>query len=226
LLIKDISKVIGQRQSLQRSSMGIKSLDTGRRGYLTRKNGRDLYVKIGSNVEDEILSVAYDIRVEGVTILPQGALVIGDWVSNQDDPSQIRFMTKEIFLEGQYQEFIADSDIFDQVIRFDTDKLANKNHFYSRSSTIGRRQDSTSNQGRNFRIVNKCRHMSIRQSNSGAEYVRIPAQEIPFTVVESFVCFRSGKYTTMDKVKKQCEDHNCDRDHDRDYNNFQNNFQN
>jgi hypothetical protein len=171
--------------------MGIKSLNTGRRGYLTRPGGHDLYIKVGSHVDGEVLHVAYDIRVEGVTILPKGAIVIGDWITNEEDPTQAMFMTNEVFVEGQFQEFIADSDIYNEIHRFNADRLSDPSHFYL-----------TSTHGANHRIINKCRHMTIRSNREGDPYIRIPAQEIPFTIVDSFVTFRSGKYTDIDEVRR------------------------
>ena len=85
-------------------------LSAGTRIYLTKKKHHTLYIQPDKTLVNDNLYVAYDVRVNGETVIPKGTRVVGDWVTESIPSIAAQLQIKKIYLQGSGQDINADSE--------------------------------------------------------------------------------------------------------------------
>jgi hypothetical protein len=163
--------------------MIIKKIPEGTRIYLTKKKPYILYIQPDKTLINDNLYVAYDVRIDGRTIIPKGTRVVGDWVTESFPSIAAQLQVSRIYLQGAERQFIADSDIIETVSNYNNSEVSNANYFHKKNNYA-----STSNINR--RIANvKCCVRTLLDNNPDTPYLEIDTQEIPVTVIQDFIAF-------------------------------------
>lgn len=155
-------------------------IPSGKRIYLTKKNQHSLHLYPGKILLDDVLEVAYDVRIDGHVVIPRGTKVLGDWISETYPNQAAQLQVKKIFLDRFGSDFTADSDIIENLATLNTNRLRNKffvktNRYYRTPSNIKR---YFVNDGTQKRIINNER--------SQTPYLQIYTTEIPVTLLSDF----------------------------------------
>lgn len=188
--------------------MVIKKIPAGIRIYLTKKKGccngtnswtsvgsgnasgkmkakcnerQALYIQPDNTLINDNLYVAYDVRVNGETIIPKGTRVIGNWVTESNPSIAAQLQLTKIYLYNEGQEIHADSDVIETISDFNSYEVNNARHI-----TKLNHYQATSNISR--RIVNyQCHVKTLLDHNLNSAYVEILTKEIPVILTADFV---------------------------------------
>ena len=146
-------------------------IPTNTKMYLTNKNKNNLYVKQNTTLININLYVAYDLKINGITIIPKGTRVLGDWITS----NIAQFIVHKIFLKGNGQIMSAESDYYNKLINYDQ----NVSHFYKSRNLIA---------NKNQRIM-KYNYLNQFQFDSQitTNYVEIDQTEITVSFTSDFV---------------------------------------
>jgi hypothetical protein len=79
------------------------TIPAGTHIYLTRKPNHLFYIKPDKSLLNDSLYVLYDVRVDGVTLIPRGTRVCGDWVTESFPNVAAQFQMNRIYLVGNGQ---------------------------------------------------------------------------------------------------------------------------
>lgn len=169
--------------------MGIKSVQAGSQIYVRRNNAEALYIQPGKEIIDDNLYVLYDVKVNGIIIIPRGTRIVGDWITTKNG---IIFSAKKIFIEGIYQDLEAESYIYDNVVNFDSAEVRNAPYL-----ELQKIYKSLANISRRF-VVSRCKNKILFDNFAQTPYIEIPNKEISIIILEDFISFKSAKYTTCD----------------------------
>ncbi len=165
--------------------MDIKKIPTGTRIYLTKKKQFPLYLQPDKTLVNDNLYVAYDVRINGQTVIPKGTRVTGDWVAESTPTLGAQFQANCIYLDRNGQQFFADSDVVETTTEYNSDEIKNAGYLYKQNQYL-----STSNIYR--RIVNvNCRTSTLLDDNHNSVYLEVFTKEIPVTVTCDFIPFNS-----------------------------------
>lgn len=150
----------------------------GTKMYLKKKNPKTLYLRPCQTIENDSLFVAYDVRINGETIIPKETRVLGDWVTENNEA---QFQAKRIYLTGTGQILSADSDIFQGFSFYNCEELGNPSYFY-------KIMDFHSSSNINRRIVNsRCQTFPLLDDRLNMQYIEINTNEIPINFTTNFV---------------------------------------
>lgn len=165
--------------------MVIKKIPAGTRIYLTKPHNHTLYIQPDKTLINDNLYVAYDVRIDGQTIISKGTRVQGDWVTESVPSIAAQLQLTKIFLQRSGQKICADSDVIEAVTEYRNDEVDNANHLYK---TLQYR--TTSNITR--RIVNYyCKVKTLLDNHRNTIYLEIYTKEIPVTLISDFLPFSS-----------------------------------
>lgn len=165
--------------------MVIKKIPAGTRIYLTKKTPHKLYIQPDKTLVNDSLYVAYDVRIEGETVIPKGTRVIGDWVTESCPSIGAQLQVTRIYLEGSGRPFYADSDVIEAVTDFNNREVGDagyliKHNQYRASSNITRR------------IVKvHCKVRTLLDDCRNSLYLEISTKEIPVTLTQDFIALPS-----------------------------------
>jgi hypothetical protein len=163
--------------------MIIKKIPAGTRIYLTKRGGHTLYIQPDKTLANDNLYVAYDVRIDGQTIIPRGTRVLGDWVTESMPSISAQLQLTRIYLEGSGQDISADSDVIEAVTDYNNDEVNNASYLYKTNQ-----YRATSNITR--RIANiHCRIKTLLDNKRNTLYLEIYTKEIPVTLTKDFVAF-------------------------------------
>jgi hypothetical protein len=153
--------------------------------FLTRKHKCNMYIQPGKTIIEDNLYVAYDVRVDGITAIPKGTRVIGDWVTTFEPEIGAQLRIHWIFLSGSGQEIQGDSDVFRKLSFYDsrevakipfmdkTKKCKSVANIVRRSATVGLHSKTL--------LDNRC----------DLTYIEIDAREIPVYLTRDFLAYMS-----------------------------------
>ncbi len=159
----------------------IKKIPKGGQIYLTKKNPKPLCIQPDKTLINDSLYVKYDVKIDGLLIIPKDTRVVGDWVTESYPVIAAQLQLKQIYLDADGQKIMADSEVYDKLTDFNEKEINNvaylykPNQFQSRSKIVRRIV--------NFN--NKTRTLLDNQRNS--IYLEIPTVEIPVTLTEDFI---------------------------------------
>lgn len=177
--------------------MNIKKIPAGTRIYLTKKKPYPLYLQPDKTLANDNLYIAYDVRIDGQTVIPKGTRVTGDWVTESTPAIGAQFQSNYIYLDRNGQPFFADSDVIEATTDYNKDEVNNAGYLYKQNQYLAK-----SNIIR--RIVNtQCQVKTLLDDNRNSIYLEILTKEIPVTVTSDFLPFSA--------VSSLCE--NCNSLH-------------
>ncbi|BCS83401.1 hypothetical protein QLL95_gp0722 [Cotonvirus japonicus] len=159
-------------------NISIKKIPAGTRMYLTKKNNHKFYIQPDKTLVNDNLYVAYDVKIAGIVVIPQGTRVIGNWVAESSPSIAVQLQLTKIFLHGSGQDISADSDLMDNVVDYNVNELNGACYLYKQ-----KHYRATSNLYR--RIVNtRCNVKTLPDNNRNMIYVEADTQEIPVTLTK------------------------------------------
>lgn len=159
----------------------IRKLPAGTRIYLTKKYHHPLYIRPDHTLGNDTLYVAYDVRSNGVTVIPRGTRVKGDWVTESRPVPVAQLQLTRIFLNPVGQEISADSEVIEDLSGYNRGEVDNVSHLYKINQ-----YRSTSNLIR--RIVDVNYYVkTLLDEDINTPYLEIYTKEIPVTLTEDFM---------------------------------------
>jgi len=163
--------------------MEIKKIPAGTRIYVTKKKQYTLYIQPDKTLTNDSLYVAYDVRIDGCTIIPKGTRVTGDWVTESCPTIGAQLQIKHVYLQGSGQQFLADSDVIEAMTDFNHDEIGGASFLYKQ-----KQYQSISNITRRIAKMGCC-IKTLFDNNRDTIYLEIITKEIPITVTTDFVAF-------------------------------------
>lgn len=88
----------------------------GTRIYLTKRTNFNFVMPLDTAIIDDVFFVAYDIKINGIVIIPRGTRVWGDWVSEIDGDVNVQLQLSKIYLGGIPRAICADSEVISAAI--------------------------------------------------------------------------------------------------------------
>lgn len=163
--------------------MVIKKLPAGTRIYLTKKKPHELYIQPDKTLVNDSLYVAYDVRINGETVIPRGTRVVGNWITESNPSIAAQLQVKKIYLHGGGQDIEADSDVIEATNFYNNNEVGNASHIYKVNQ-----YRSTSNIVRRLANFN-CQVKVLKDNNLNTIYLEIITKEIPVTLLTDFIPF-------------------------------------
>ena len=158
-------------------------LSAGTRIYLTKKKHHTLYIQPDKTLVNDNLYVAYDVRVNGETVIPKGTRVVGDWVTESIPSIAAQLQIKKIYLQGSGQDINADSDVIEAISGYNNNEVNNAGFLYKINQ-----YRSASNITRRIAKFH-CMIRTLLDNNLNTIYLEIYTKEIPVTLITDFVPF-------------------------------------
>lgn len=137
-------------------------------------------IKPDTSLLGDVMYVAYDVRVEGQTVIPRGTQVLVDWVTESTPTIAAQVQVTTIFLDGVAQEISADSPIIEVSTEYNNWEVMNANNMYRLL-----KYRSTANMMRRL-VDNHCLLRVLPDSNLNTAYLEIYTNEIPVFLNENF----------------------------------------
>lgn len=163
--------------------MPIKKLPAGTRIYLTKKNQHELYIQPDKVLVNDNLYVAYDVRVNGVTVIPKGTRILGNWITESNPNLAAQLQINTIYLCRSGQEIRGDSDVIEATADFNNEETDN-------APIVTKIAEYRPYQGMTRRIINAtCSAKILRDKYLNTIYLQIDTREIPVTLTEEFIPF-------------------------------------
>lgn len=182
--------------------MVIKKIPAGTRIYLTKKNHFTLYIQPNKTLVNDNLYVAYDVKVDGIVVIPRGTRVIGDWVTESSPEFAAQLQLSRIYLRGvprdaqlfsegqtsdcntsysEGQAIMADSDVINAISEYNNRDVNYATHLYKQNQ-----YKATSNITRRIAKF-QCHVKTLFDNNLNSVYLEIMTKEIPVTLLEDFI---------------------------------------
>lgn len=161
----------------------IKKIPAGTCIYLTRKKNFTLNIQPDKTLVNDNLYVAYDVKVDGITVIPKGTRIQGDWVAESRPTLAAQLQINRIFLDRMGQEIIGDSDVIQDTTVFNRHEVSNLPYIYKI-----RRYRSSSNLPRRITVLNN-RIKTLPDNNLNSVYLSIDTKEIPVYLNMDFIPF-------------------------------------
>ena len=157
------------------------TIPAGTRIYLTRFPPYRFNIQPDKTILNDSLYVLYDVRVNGLTIIPRGTRVLGDWVTESDPTIAAQLQITKIFLCGRVgQDICADSDLIGTITEYNAAEVNDADYLSNQLTYI-----STSNKIR--RIIRRpCKVSVLLDYNPDTVYIQIFTKEIPVILIDDF----------------------------------------
>lgn len=161
----------------------IRKIPAGTCIYLTKKKPHPLYIQPDKTLQNDTLYVAYDVRIDGIVVIPKWTRVLGDWVTESTPTISAQLQITRIFLQRDGQDISADSDVIEATTAYNEDEVGNVSHLHR----IG-----------NYRAVSNIKRRVIDMgygiktlfdTKLNSIYLEIFTKEIPVTVTQDFIPF-------------------------------------
>ena len=163
--------------------MVIKKLAEGTRIYLKKKKPFPLYIQPDKTLVNDTLYVAYDVRENGITVIPKGSRVIGDWVTESRPTIAAQFQLTRVYINGCGQDIKGDSEVIEATSDYNDREVCNVGHLYKQLEYRG-----SSNIKRRIADIG-CRVKTLLDNHLNTIYLEIFTKEIPITLTQDFVAF-------------------------------------
>lgn len=159
----------------------VEKIPAGTRIYLTKFDKQVLYIKPDCNIIGDNMYVAYDVRINGQTIIPKGTRVVGDWITETTPCYAAQFQVLEIYISAKAQPFDADSEVFEKVVAYNSNEVNSSAFFY-------KKPDYKSQANVNRRVAQINSKSKILSNNKlDTLYIEINTKEIPATIMQDFI---------------------------------------
>jgi hypothetical protein len=161
-------------------TMSIK-IPAGTRMYLTKKRAYTFFIQPDTTLLNDSLYVAYDVRINGVTVIPRGTRVTGDWVTESTPVMSAQLQINKIYLSGSGQVAAADSDVYEALSSYNNTEVNDASYLYTQ--LVYR---STANVIRRI-VREQCQVKVLLDDNLNTTYLEIFTKEIPVIFISDFV---------------------------------------
>lgn len=153
----------------------------GTKIYLTREPPYELFIRPDTSLINDTLYVAYDVRLNGVTIIPRGTRVLGDWITETNPSIIAQLQLTRICMNGTSYFISADSPVFDALSQYNATEVNNTNYLTQIMS-----YNSVANIQR--RIVKfPCQVKVLLDENLNTQYIEIYAKEIEVNITKDLI---------------------------------------
>lgn len=144
--------------------------------YLKRDLSYTLYLKPDVTLKAQPFIVKYDCRINGITVVPRGTQVVGEWISLSVPSTKAYLKLTLICDSGSYRPISAVSGEYTNVALFNSIEVNNVSHLYNIMT-----EKSSANKIR--RIVEiSCQTKILVDRNVDSPYIEIPTNEIVVTL--------------------------------------------
>lgn len=158
--------------------MSDSKIPSGTRIYLRKKNKETIYIKPGNHLLDDSLYVAYDVKIDGITIIPKDTRVTGDWITESHPVYIAQLQLSKIYLYGGGQTIEADSNVIEAVSGFNDDEVLNARHL---------RGPRIRNPANKRAIKYQCSIKTLKDNYLNTPYLEIFTAEIPVMLTKDFI---------------------------------------
>ncbi len=149
--------------------------------YLTREPPYELFIKPDTTLANDTLYVAYDVKLNGLLVIPRGTRVIGNWITETSPVIAAQLQLSKLCLNGNSYTITADSDVFEALSAYNSAEVKGSNVF---TQTLS--YQSVANIQR--RIVKfPCQIKVLLDEQLNTEYIQIYAKEISVTLQADLV---------------------------------------
>lgn len=167
--------------------MIIQKVPEGTRIYLRKSHGKPLYMRPNQTITADTLYVAYDVRIDGVTVIPRGTRVQGDWITESTPTFAAQLQIHRIFLELGGQDISADSDVIETITAYNSNEIASLPFVSKVSDHINGAKSNQTHRKRIVKYGNRIK--ALRDTNVDSIYIEIQTREIPVTITRDFIPF-------------------------------------
>jgi hypothetical protein len=163
--------------------MEISKISADTRLYLTRRPAVKMYIRPDKNIPDNNLYLLYDLRVNGVLVIPNGTRFSGTWITENDPEIAAQLQLDTIYLTAEGQDFIGDSDIFNTITAYTSTEIGDADVIFQKMQ----KKTASNLVRRHVNYDNK--NIILTDNNCDAIFIEIPSAEIPITVTQDFAPF-------------------------------------
>jgi hypothetical protein len=157
------------------------SIPVGTRIFVTKKPPYELFIQPDKSILNDSLYIAYDVRINGTTIIPKGTRVLGDWITETSPIVSAQLQIKKVFLSGSGQEIFADSNIYEATTVYNVDEVNN-------ASYLQKIMNFNSPANITRRIIKvQCKVKTLDDNDLNSLYLDIDTKEIPVILTTNFV---------------------------------------
>lgn len=155
------------------------SIPSGKTFYLKKEPPYVLCLKPDITLENQTYIVKYDCNINGVTIIPRGTKIIGNWITQSTPSISAYFDVKLICQNNTLTSINAISRYYNDITQFNDIEVYNADYFL-----LVLNETSQSNLVRRGIQVN-CREKILNDNNLNSTYITVPTNEIAVTVYEN-----------------------------------------
>lgn len=159
----------------------IKKIPAGTRIYLKKRRPHKLCIQPDKTLMNDNLYVAYDVRINGTTVIPKGTRIVGDWVTESSPTLAAQLQLSRIYLKGSGQPIMADSDVIESISDYNGREVSNAGYLYKQNQ-----YRSTSGIVRRIANLNSSPRCLL-DNHKDTLYLEIFTNEIPVTLLEDFI---------------------------------------
>jgi len=155
-------------------------IPAGTRMYITSSRPHNIYIQPDTTLIDEVMHVRYDVRIDGQTVIPRGAIIIGDWVTESIPSIAAQFQSKQIQYANIVKDIRADSEVIEAITEYNHGEVNNASHLRKTLDYI-----SVANIRR--RVINfQCKVRILTDYILNSVYLEIFTKELPIVLLEDF----------------------------------------
>lgn len=138
------------------------------------------YIQPNTNLLNDSLYVAYDVKINGIIVIPRGSKVIGNWITGPYPIINAQLQLTQIIINGYLLNINANSEIIVGISCYNNCETNNAANLY-------RLRDYHSPSNIVRRVVNtNCRIKALTDVNLNTPYLEIYVKELPVTLTRAF----------------------------------------
>lgn len=156
------------------------TIPAGTHIYLSRYPPYEFYIQPDQTILNVTMYVKYDVRVNGITIIPRGTRVTGDWVTESTPTVAAQFQLSKIFLTREGQKISADSRVIEATSLYNDLEVEN-------AKSLSKIMTYRSTANINRRIVDVlCQVKTLLDNDLNTTYLQIFTKELPVVLTSGF----------------------------------------
>jgi hypothetical protein len=155
-------------------------IPSGTRIYLTRNPPYNFCIKPDTILSNQSFYVKYDVRQVGITVIPKGTRVSGDWIAESTPVIAAQLQIKKIYYERNGCDMFADSLPYEQITEFNNTEIENTSYLYNKKNYV-----STANITRRLAKL-PCKNKILWSDDLNTDLININTEEIIVTLTSDF----------------------------------------
>lgn len=156
--------------------------------YLKKKNNDTLCIRPGKILLNDNLYVAYDVKINGIVVIPKNSRVQGDWITEHTPSIAAQFQMSKIYMPHTYsskisttgKEISGESRVIEYTDIYNNDDVRNADYFFLKKSII------TSGNVTHRIIELGCKIKTLPDNMLDSVYLEINTKEIPVILSKDF----------------------------------------